>query len=88
LAWNVSFEPRALKELGRLDREAQRRIARFFGERVEGSADPRQWGKPLTGDKVGLWRYRIGRYRAVCSIDDSRHTVLILRVAHRKQVYR
>ncbi len=88
MAWNVSFEPRALKELGRLDREAQRRIARFFGERVEGGADPRQGGKPLTGDKVGLWRYRIGRYRAVCSIDDSRHTVLILRVAHRKQVYR
>ena len=88
MAWNVSFEPRALKEIAKLDREAQRRIARFLRERVEGGADPRQWGKSLTGDKMSLWRYRIGPYRVVCSVDDSRHTVLILRVAHRKQVYR
>ncbi len=88
MAWTVNFEPRALGELKRLDRNAQKRIVRFFQARVSGEDNPRLQGKPLTGDKVGLWRYRIGSYRAVCRIEDDGQTVLVLRVAHRKDVYR
>jgi mRNA interferase RelE/StbE len=88
LAWTVSFEPRALGELKKLDRSAQGRIVRFLQERIAGDHDPRGFGKPLTGDKVGLWRYRLGSYRVVCRIDDERGMVLVLRVAHRKDVYR
>lgn len=88
MAWTVSFEPRAFAELSKLDRQAQRRIVRFLEERVAGEHDPRQFGKPLKGDKVGLWRYRIGDYRAVCQIQDDLSVVLVLRVAHRREVYR
>jgi mRNA interferase RelE/StbE len=88
LAWTVSFEPRALKELKKLDPSGQQRVVRFLQERIVGEHDPREVGKPLTGDKVGLWRYRIGQYRVVCRIEDERQTVLVLRVAHRKDVYR
>jgi len=88
LAWTVSFEPRALSELKKLDRSAQQRVVRFLQERIAGNHDPRDFGKPLTGDKVGLWRYRIGNYRIVCRIDDDRRAVLVLRIAHRKDVYR
>ncbi|PYU89814.1 MAG: hypothetical protein DMG25_18275 [Acidobacteria bacterium] len=45
--------------------------------------NPRDFGKPLTGEKVGLWRYRIGEYRVICRIEDERQAVLVLRVAHR-----
>jgi len=34
LAWTVSFEPRALSELNKLDRPARLRIVRFFQERI------------------------------------------------------
>jgi mRNA interferase RelE/StbE len=88
LAWTVSFEPRALSELKKLDRSAQQRVVRFLHERIAGNHDPRGFGKPLTGDKVGLWRYRIGMYRIVCRIDDEHRAVLVLRIAHRKDVYR
>jgi len=88
LAWTVSFEPRALSELKKLDRSAHRRIVRFLEERIAGDPDPRDSGKPLTGDKVGLWRYRIGECRIVCRIDDEHMAVLVLRIAHRKDVYR
>ena len=88
MAWTVSFEPRALGELEKLDRSAQRRVVRFLQERVAGNHDPREFGKPLTGDKVGLWRYRIGAYRIVCHMDDEHRSVLVLRVAHRRDVYR
>jgi len=88
LAWTVSFEPRALSELKKLDRAAQGRVVRFLQERVAGDHNPRDFGKPLTGDKGGLWRYRIGAYRIICWIDDEQWAVLVLRIAHRKDVYR
>ena len=88
MVWTVSFEPRALSELKKLDRSAQRRVGRFLQERIAGVHDPRDFGKPLTGDMVGLWRYRIGEYRIVCRIDDEHRAVLVLRIAHRKDVYR
>jgi mRNA interferase RelE/StbE len=71
-----------------LDRLTQRRVVQFLKERIEGNHNPRDSGKPLTGDKLGLWRYRIGQYRTVCRIDDENHSALVLRIAHRKDVDR
>jgi mRNA interferase RelE/StbE len=44
-------------------------------------------GKALSGDKAGLWRYRVGDHRIVCKIDDDRLIVLVVAVGHRKLVY-
>ena len=88
MAWTVSFEPRALNELRKLDHLIQRRIVKFLQERVSSQRNPRESGKPLSGDKVGLWRYRIGDYRVICHIDDEKRAVLVLRITHRKQAYR
>jgi mRNA interferase RelE/StbE len=88
LAWTVEFDPRALNELEKLDRIAQKRIVRFLQERIPSRANPRDLGKALSGDKVGLWRYRIGDYRVICHLEDQAEIVLVLRVAHRRQAYR
>jgi mRNA interferase RelE/StbE len=88
LAWTVNFEPRALGELKNLDRGAQKRVVKFLQERISREGGARQYGKILTGDKAGLWRYRIGDYRVVCRIDDDAQAILVLRVAHRKDIYR
>ena len=87
MAWKVNFEPRALSELKKLDRSARLRAVRFLQERIAGDHDPPDSGKPLTGDQVGLWRYRVGEYRMVCQIDDESGSVWVLRIAHRKEVY-
>ena len=88
MAWTVSFDPRALKELERLDRTIQRRVVKYLRERVLLKANPRSLGKALTGAKVGLWRYRVGDYRIVCDIRDAGEIVHILRIGQRKDVYR
>ncbi len=88
MAWTANFDPRALRELEKLDRMAQRRVVKFLQERVLRGADPRDLGKAMTGDKAGLWRYRLGDYRLICRIDDESELVLVLRVAHRKEAYR
>ncbi|MBI4828216.1 MAG: type II toxin-antitoxin system RelE/ParE family toxin [Nitrospinae bacterium] len=87
MALKVEFDPDALKELATLDESVQRRIFRYFRERVSPLKDPRALGKPLTGDKKGLWRYRIGDYRAIGSISDTASTVTIYRIGHRRHIY-
>ena len=87
MAWKVDIQEQALADLRRLDAEARRRILKYFRERLEGSENPRQFGKPLVGDRAGLWRYRIGDYRAICHLEDQVLTILVIAVGHRKNVY-
>jgi mRNA interferase RelE/StbE len=48
---------------------------------------PRRFGRPFSGGKQGLWRYRLSAYRLVCRIEEERLVVLVLAVGHRKEVY-
>lgn len=88
MAWIASFDPRAVKELENLDRVAQRRVVAYLQTRILERGKPRDLGKPLTGDKAGLWRYRIGDLRLICRLDDHAEQVRVLRIAHRKDAYR
>lgn len=87
MAWRIEFARSAAKEFEALDTAAQRRIQRYLRERIATDADPRRFGKPLRGDKVGLWAYRVGDYRLICHIENERFVVLVLRVGHRRRVY-
>jgi mRNA interferase RelE/StbE len=88
LTWKVEFDDRALKELRKLDPQVQRQILRFLRQRVATPDNPKRFGKPLSGDRLGLWRYRIGSYRLICRIEENRIVVLVLGVGHRKDVHR
>lgn len=89
MAWKIEFERAAAKELDRLDAETARRILRFLRERVSPLADPRVMGQALTGPKLGrFWKYRVGDYRVVASIEDDAVRILVVRIGHRREVYR
>lgn len=55
---------------------------------LKGDRDPRETGKPLQGEMAGLWRYRVGDYRLICEIKDTVLSVIVLRIGHRRDVYR
>ncbi|AWR87707.1 type II toxin-antitoxin system RelE family toxin [Meiothermus taiwanensis] len=89
MGYRIEFDPRAEKELAKLDREVARRIVRFLRERVALLDDPRSLGEALHGPELGrFWKYRVGDYRLICHIQDQRITVLVLRIGHRRDVYR
>lgn len=87
MIWTVEFDDAAAQELRKLDRQAQREILRYFRERIATDDDPRRFGKPLSRDLAGLWRYRVGSHRMICSIEDGKLIVLVLRIDHRKHIY-
>lgn len=86
--WTIEFVPAAAKELRKLDRQVAARILTTLEQRIATLDDPRTIGGPLAGEHAGYWRWRIGDYRVVARIEDERVTVLVVRVAHRRDVYR
>lgn len=89
MAWRIEFDPAASRELDKLDPQAARRILKFLSERVAPSSNPRSLGEALKGSKLGeFWKYRIGDYRIIASIEDRRLLILIIRIGNRRDVYR
>jgi mRNA interferase RelE/StbE len=89
VAWTVEISESALRELDKLDPQQARRILKFLGDRVAGSEDPRTIGQALQGARLDeFWKYRVGDYRLICKIVDERLIVIVLRVGHRREIYR
>lgn len=88
MAWTVEYTETARRELLRLDRPTARRILDYMDDQVATLDDPRQRGQALTGPLGGLWRYRVGRCRVICDIQDRVLCVLVVRVSGRDQAYR
>ena len=88
MAWHLEFDPDALKELKKLDKPVQIRIVQFLRTRIADSEDPRAIGEALRGTTLGnYWKYRVGDWRIVCDIQDSRIIVRVLRVGNRREMY-
>jgi mRNA interferase RelE/StbE len=87
LAWTVEFLASAKKSFKKLDRPWQQAILDYLENEISVLDDPRSRGKALTGEKRGLWRYRVGDYRIICDIEDSRLTILAVAIGHRREVY-
>lgn len=87
MAWTIEFDKKAKKEFTNLDKAIQKQINKFL-LKLEKSSNPRQFGEALKGTFGSFWRYRVGDYRLICSIEDNILTVLVLRVRHRKEVYK
>ena len=83
--YSVQYDPSAVKELTKLDRQVARRIVAAV-DRLH--ADPRPPGSRALLGYPNLWRIRIGDYRVIYAIKDAELVILALRVAHRSSIYR
>jgi mRNA interferase RelE/StbE len=85
VTYSVEFAPSTAKALTRIDQQFQLRIVGVI-ELV--AVEPRPpAAKMLRGGEHGRWRVRVGDYRIVYTVEDDRLLVLVLRVAHRREVY-
>ena len=87
MKYSVSYMPRVIKVLEKMDKFTRRIIIGWIDKNLVNCEDPRIHGKPLTANRVGQWRYRIGDYRVVVIIEDDKLVVLAIAVGHRKNIY-
>ena len=89
MAWTIELSALARKNLAKLDPTVSRRILRFLHQRLAPLDDPRALGEALHGSRLGeFWKYRVGDYRLIASIEDDAVCILVLQVGHRREVYR
>lgn len=89
MVWKIELDPDADHELGKIDPQIARRILTFLHKRVAPLENPRSIGEALKGSKLGeFWKYRVGDWRIIASIEDSSVRILVVRIGNRKDVYR
>ena len=89
MAWEIKLSGLAQKNLKQLDPQVTRRILSFLNQRLADLDDPRALGEALHGATLGgLWKYRVGDYRIIASIEDKNVRILVIRIGNRREVYR
>jgi len=82
--YRIEFELSAAKAIAKLDRIPRERVLTA----IEALAlDPRPVGAIKLTDGSGM-RIRVGDYRVVYVIDDAVVTVTVVRIGHRRSIYR
>ena len=81
--YKIIFTYRALRDWKKLDKPVKERIASKLRECSE---DPFRYARRLTDRRLGEYRLRVGEYRVIFDIRNEE--MIILRVGHRKEIYR
>lgn len=87
MIWKIEYTDSAKTQLKKLDKPIAKRILNYMDELVL-LENPQQRGKALTGNLEDLWRFRVGDYRIICELEKDYLRVLVLKVGHRKEIYR
>lgn len=82
--FEIKYDPRAEKELAKLDKPIARRLLDAI-DRLAETPNPNN-SKPLKGF-TGIWRLRVGDYRVIYEIRDSELVILVVKIGHRREVY-
>ncbi len=89
MTWIIEFDAAAKKDLEKLDKPVAQRILKFLRQRLAVLEDPRTTGEALKGSRLGeFWKYRVGDYRIITSIEDQALRVLVVKIGNRRNVYR
>lgn len=85
MSYTVSIRQQAQKELAGVALPFRTQI----GRKLDGLADdPRPPGCTMLRGAEGFWRIRSGDYRVIYEIDDSAKSVVVMKIAHRREAYR
>jgi len=86
-AYHIEMVPSAASELAAMPRREQGKVDRKI---TALASDPRPYGSvPLKGPRwQGHVRVRAGDWRIIYRVEDKRLTVLVIKIGHRKNVYK
>ena len=85
--FRIDYSSKARRQLKKLDPYIANLIYDWIIENLEDCEDPRLRGKAMTGDMLGYWRYRVGKYRIIAEIFDNSLLIQIIEIDHRRQIY-
>ena len=84
MSYSVKIKSSAAKALRKIDAQERNRLV----EAIDRLADEPSAGAALKGEFGGLRRLRVGRYRIIYEAIHQELTVLVVRIGHRREIYR
>lgn len=84
MKYNVEYLPSVIKTLKKLDQFTRKILLNWIENNLVDCEDPRIHGKPLSGNRSGQWRYRVGDYRIIVNIKDNKLIILVINLGHRR----
>ena len=86
--YKVKYTDKFEKKLRKLDISIQKLILRWIKKHLVDCDEPKSFGKGLTQNLKGYWRYRIGDYRLLVEIKDKKLNIIAIDIDHRSRVYK
>jgi mRNA interferase RelE/StbE len=90
LTYKVEYSDDAvdfLEKLAKRNPTDAKRIYNWIGKNLEGCEEPRRFGRALSGNLRGSWRYRIGDFRILTEIHDDVLLIFIFEIGKRDSIY-
>jgi mRNA interferase RelE/StbE len=87
MLWQIVYSTKILKFLRKLDKNSQLDLKNYL-EKISNCENPMVFGKALEGSLKGFWRYRVGKFRIICKIDNNKMIIVIIEIDHRSKIYK
>ena len=84
--WKIVYKKSIQKDLNNIPKKLHNLIKRAIEEKL--IPDPVKYGTPLRRNLKGLMKLRVGDYRIIYSVKKKTITVFVIKIGHRKQVYK
>lgn len=81
--YEILIKESAKRFLKKLDKKNRKRIL----DKIEELKDNPKKGIPLVGNLAGLWKLRIGDYRATYRVFHEKLIISVIKIGHRKNIY-
>lgn len=84
--WKVVYKKSVKKDLKHISADMKKTVKRAIESKL--MIDPLRFGKPLRKNLTGLMKLRVRDYRIIYSIDKKVIVVYVIKIGHRKEVYK
>lgn len=88
MIYELRYEEKAVRQIRKLDPATRKLIKSWIEKNLLNTDNPGQHGKGLTGNLSQYWRYRVGDYRILAEIIDTKIVIIIVEVGHRRDIYK
>ena len=87
MSYKIEISDIVRKTLKKMDSTSRKRILSYIAGVLAKIDNPRLLGKSLAGKFGGFWKYRTGNFGIICKIDNGKLVILVVKIAHCKDVY-
>ena len=86
MTWKITYKQSVKKDLKKVSEDIKYILKRAIEEKL--ASDPVRFGLPLRNNLKGLMKLRVGDYRIIYSVSKNKVTVHVIKIGHRKEVYK